>query len=378
MDYIIRDKSLITGQNNLEHLYTLKDFPVFMGCVDTPPEKDIIADMVWDICRDTGLIQLRQLIPLDILYLDQHNDGTGQVWHDHYRQFANFIYSHNAGKNILEIGGAHDLIAQNYRELQPDTNWTTVEPNPQNIKDNRIKVIKGLFDENFIFDAKIDTIIHSHVWEHMYQPLKFMEHISNFLRPGQKHIFTFPNFLPMLANKQTNCLNFEHTVFLTEPITEYILQKYGFKILAKEYFGDPHSIFYATEKVEAPSDIPLPVNKYQEYQNLFMDFVNYHREMIEDLNQKIADAAGPVYLFGGHIFSQFLIKFGLQIDKIVSILDNSPLKIGKRLYGTTLSVDSPQVLKDKGQAKVILKAGIYNEEIKKDILENINGQVVFW
>src|SRR3989339_417457 len=110
MNYIIRDRSLITGQKNLEHLYTLKNFPVFMGCVDTPQKDDYIADMIWDIYPDTGLIQLRKLIPLDILYLEQHNDGVGKVWQDHYAAFAKFLYKNKPGKNILEIGGAHDII----------------------------------------------------------------------------------------------------------------------------------------------------------------------------------------------------------------------------------------------------------------------------
>jgi len=53
-------------------------------------------------------------------------------------------------------------------------------------------------------------------------------------------------------------------------------------------------------------------------------------------------------------------------------------KQGRRLYGTSFKVKSPKILKDKGPVNLILKAGIYNEEIKKDILENINDKVVFW
>ncbi|MBU1203288.1 class I SAM-dependent methyltransferase [Patescibacteria group bacterium] len=378
MNYIIRDKSLLTGEKNLEHLYTLKNFPVFMGCVDTPADEDIKADMVWDICSDTGLIQLRKLIPLDILYLDQHNDGVGKVWQDHYRAFAKFLYKNNPGKNILEIGGAHDIIANNCLELDDKIKWTIVEPNPQYIKNKQIKVIQGWFDDKFSIHESVDTIVHSHVFEHTYEPFKFIEHIAKFLKLGQKHIFTFPNMEEMLKNNFTNCLNFEHTVFLTEAVTEYILEKCGFKILSKEYYGSPHSIFYATEKIALPSNPLVLENKYNEYKKLFMDFVNYHLNMVADLNKKIDSAKEPVYMFGAHIFSQYLIGFGLNTKKIVKILDNSAIKNGKRLYGTSLMVDSPKILAGQGKVNVILKAGIYNEEIKKDILENINNKISFW
>ena len=376
MNYIIRNKSLLTGKDNLEHLYTFQDFPVFMGCVDTPIEQDIKAEMTWDICRDTGLIQLQKLIPLDILYLDQHNDGVGKVWQDHYAAFAKFLTKYEP-KNILEIGGAHDHIANKYMQDVADINWTTVEPNAQYIKNKKIKVINTWFDDKFIFDEPVDAIIHSHVLEHVYDPIEFISHISKFLQIGGKHFFTFPHMKEMLKKYYTNCLNFEHTLFLTEEIADYILQKSGFKILAKEYYGEPHSIFYATEKVGSVNDLSLPDNKYDEYKKIFNGFINYHLDIVKELNNKIESATEPVYMFGAHIFSQFLIQFGLNTDKLVNILDNSLIKRDKRLYGTDLIVKSPKILADKGKVNLILKAGIYNKEIKKDILENINNQVAF-
>ena len=54
-------------------------------------------------------------------------------------------------------------------------------------------------------------------------------------------------------------------------------------------------------------------------------------------------------------------------QKILHILDNNPNKQEKRLYGTNLSVKSPAILKDKDNAFVILCAGVYNNEIEKDL-----------
>jgi len=371
-----RTKSLLTGKENLEHLYTFNNFPVFMGCVDSPREEDIVADMIWDICKDTGLIQLRKLLPLEVLYMDQHNDGTGEVWKKHYSAFAEFLCKYKP-KNVLEIGGAHDQIAQNYWKFDPSTNWTIVEPNPQHITSNKILIIKAWFDENFSHDVSVDTVIHSHVFEHAYEPFLFIKHISKFLKKGDRHIFTFPNLLPMLEKKWTNCLNFEHTVFLTEEITDRILQKEGFIILEKQYYGDPHSIFYATKKDTAPTSVQPIENKYHEYKKVFMTYIDHHLEMIYELNRKISESTLPVYLFGAHIFSQTLIQFGLKTDNIISILDNSPLKQGERLYGTRFIIESPHVLKNKGPVNVILKVASYEDEIREQ-LASINKNISIW
>ncbi|EAK0563932.1 SAM-dependent methyltransferase, partial [Campylobacter jejuni] len=82
-----------------------------------------------------------------------------------------------------------------------------------------------------------------------------------------------------------------------------------------------------------------------------------------------------VYLFGAHLFGQYLIFQGLNTEKIINILDNNPSKQEKRLYGTKFIVKSPKILKDQDDSLVILNAGVYNDEIEKDILENINKNI---
>ncbi|EEU7171956.1 SAM-dependent methyltransferase, partial [Campylobacter jejuni] len=81
------------------------------------------------------------------------------------------------------------------------------------------------------------------------------------------------------------------------------------------------------------------------------------------------------YLFGAHLFGQYLIFQGLNTEKIINILDNNPSKQEKRLYGTKFIVKSPKILKDQDDSLVILNAGVYNDEIEKDILENINKNI---
>ena len=72
-----------------------------------------------------------------------------------------------------------------------------------------------------------------------------------------------------------------------------------------------------------------------------------------------------------------LLFNGLNKNKILNILDNDPDKQGGFLYGTDLQVLSPKILKEIYQPIVILRAGEYNFEIKKEILKNINKNTKF-
>lgn len=77
------------------------------------------------------------------------------------------------------------------------------------------------------------------------------------------------------------------------------------------------------------------------------------------------------------MFSQYLLAFGLEQSKIHGILDNSNLKIGKRLYGTNLTVFHPNIIKDEKEVAVILKVGSYRNEIIEQLKE-INPNVIIY
>ena len=365
---IIRDRSVITNKHNLESLYTFKDFPVFLGCVEDTlkPKDDLRMDMSWAICPESGIIQLDKLVPLDILYGAQHFDGTGPSWDHYYKDFTNYIIKQSP-KNILEIGGGLGILAEIFIKQTHKTMWTLIEPNSSFKEVKRIKIIKTFFDNNFKSNISYDTIVHSQVLEHMYYPDDFFKTTSNFLKPGNKMIFGYPNLHLYLNKKYTNAINFEHTIFLTDYFVDRLLIKNGFDIIDKTFYKE--HIFCTAKKLKIYKECPILDNKYEEYKTLFFDFIRYYKELVLKMNQKIDSFSGDIFVFGAHIFSQYLFEFGLKKDKIVAILDNSKLKQNKRLYGTPFIVESPEILKSHNNCAVVLKVASYRNEIIKQIKE---------
>jgi hypothetical protein len=190
-------------------------------------------------------------------------------------------------------------------------------------------------------------------------------------------IFSVPNLELYLKKKYSNVINFEHTYLLTETMMDFLLQKHGFVILEKKLFEN-HSIFYATEKGIPSSVITIP-DRYMEYKKLYKDMITYYKNEAAKFNDLMKDVEGPVYLFGAHIFSQFLIYWGLgsRDKKIDCIIDNSELKQGKRLYGSELFVKSPNIIKNQRKACVILKAGQYQDEIREQLIR-LNSKIMIF
>ena len=373
MSNLNRDFCVFSGNRDLEMLYSFEKFPVFMGCVDTPPADDIFKSMNWYISRSSGSLQMNPLVPLELVYLGQHNDSTGGIWDAHHTAFAEFLHGLNPRK-VFEIGGATGALYGKVSDLQP-VEWTILDPNPEVVTDSSISAIKGFFGPDFREEVDFDILVHSHVFEHVYNPMEFVQALSGYVPEDKLIAFSVPNMRYLLENCFTNALNFEHTYFLIPEYIEYLLSRNGFEILSSEPFRT-HSRFYLARRTNAVSSIPLP-DLYEEHRAMFMKFINLHLDVVAGLNDFIKRSDVPVYLFGAHIFSQFLLAFGLQAEGIETVLDNSPVKISRRLYGTDFIVQSPEVLRDVSSAAVILRAGHYNEEIKKNILENINANINF-
>jgi 2-polyprenyl-3-methyl-5-hydroxy-6-metoxy-1,4-benzoquinol methylase len=378
MELIKRDKCAISGSKDLEKLFTFKNYPLYMGCTDKTINNDIFVDMEWVISKSTGCIQLEKLIPLEILYPENHISPIGKVWQNHHKKFSDFIKKYNPKKGILEIGGAHGYLSKIFHESS-NIDWTIIEPNPIPIEGCKAKYIKSIFKKDLLKGLQYDLIVHSHVFEHIYNPCQFLKEISDAINDYQLIIFALPNMHSMLQRNYTNCINFEHTVFLNEEYIEYLLYKNGLDTIEKNYYLDDHSIFYAVKKSKNLTAKKLSNKLYDKNKKLFINYVNYYNDLIQIINKKIEKLENDkeIYLFGAHVFSQHILANGLNSSKIRGILDNDFKKQGNRLYGTNFKVYSPKILNKIKEPYVIIKAGVYTEEIKEDIINNINPSTIF-
>ena len=94
MNLIFRNSDVVLKQKDLINLYRFKKFPVFMGCTNQEKKLDLLADMKWSISKESGAIQLNPLIPLEVIYKEQHGSGcVGDLWSQHHLAFAKlFIF----------------------------------------------------------------------------------------------------------------------------------------------------------------------------------------------------------------------------------------------------------------------------------------------
>lgn len=375
-----RINNLLTDEPTMEHLYTLKDFPVSLSCVDPDLKHNKKLDMIFEICKKTGIIQIKNAPALNDIYISPHNSSYGKVWYNLFEMFAKILFKYiNKSVNILEIGGGALLLASKILKNNNINKYTVYEKNItlKHSDDNRINIVDEYFTNNTKINEKYDFYIHSHVLEHVWNPREIIESIGTNINTNSYHCFIVPHLKETFSKKYTNALDFEHNFFITEDYIDIILHNNNFEIIEKSFYLD-HSIIYITKKIENKNLIlkSFP-NLYKENKNIALDFYNYHIELIDKLNTQINEFNGDLYLFGGTGFSIYLIMFGLKTDNIVYILDNDPEKENKKVYGTNFIVKNPQIIKDKKNVAVIVKAASYQQEIEEQLYK-INKDVVIF
>ena len=376
---ITREHSVLTGRNTMKPVYCLPNMPVHFGCVDFSSDKDVHMNQEFMICEETGILQIKHFPTADLLYMTRHNDAIGDVWSDLFDSIVEVVKNQLVDKKrlkILEIGGGSAKLAEKILSELDVERYVIIEPNPLPevmINNPMLEIVTDYFSKESVPQDHYDLILHSHVLEHVENPIQLIEDISTATSEDTLHVFVVPNLKEAFSRKYTNALNFEHTFFMTEEYIDAILNNESLEAVSKEYFID-HSIIYTSRKSPEVLYSQAMPNLFDEHYALLTDFIKYHEDFIADTNKKIKNFKGEIFLFGAHIFSQYLIGFGLNIDKIDSVLDNSKNKIGKRLYGTNLQVRDPIVVKDKDCA-VILKVASYREEIMNQLIK-INPNVV--
>jgi predicted SAM-dependent methyltransferase len=315
----------------------------------------------FSICKKCNTVQLDDLIPIDVLYSKSHNIvSVGNTWEKYFKLFINKIETIlDKQDNVLEIGCPSGKIATRIDKYKE---WYLVDPNVQILPNNKIIPIQKFFDESFEINKKIDLIVHSHFFEHLYNPNEFIKKCHDVLIDNGKMIFSVPNIEYLLINSLF-CLSFEHTIFFNKENITYLLNKNGFEIIEILDYEN-HSTIYHTRKINKNFENSLKITNYYDK---FISLFKYYDDFADKCNYIINSNKNKnknIFIFGASYTSQILLS---KINKsgLKGILDNCKEKQNNFLYGSELPIYTPDILKKDDI--VILKNGYYSNEIFKQL-----------
>jgi len=364
MSYNVR-KNCIFCNCYLSSKYFNNDLEIQVAQYCTDENCGMLIPYNVSICPDCNTVQILYLGPLDIIYKNNHVDNTSIILREMHGEFKKIIdkYSDSV-QNILEIGSSNgflcDIIIADYKNLV----YNIIEPSYHGDCENRV-IIKDFYEN--IDDSIIDfnTIIMSHVFEHFYEPLKIIEKIKN-NKNITKIFLSHPDLEYYLENNVFHVLNTEHTYYIYNSFLVDLFNNYGFVLKDKSSFRE-HSVFFYFERTSEIVQKKLLNDKVKiKIDNFFGGIYK-----IVDKFNNIIDNNNKVYLFPCSIHSTFLFSFGLHIDKLEALLDNSTKKIDKHIYGYNLLCKSFKKIAEDGNNKIILLSGGNNCKHYNEIIESL-------
>ena len=143
--------------------------------------------------------------------------------------------------------------------------------------------------------------------------------MANLLAEGGKMIISAPLIDRMLDDGFTNAMNFEHTYCLSKTLLFAILVNSGFEII-DEYEFNKHCVFVSAQKNNKVQKVTDFINDAE----CFLNFVRQNKEQIRQIKDQIDTNKENTFIFGAHIFTQFLLGFDLPETLFSKVLDNDP------------------------------------------------------
>lgn len=323
-------------------------------------------------CKNCGCVQLKNLFDINKIYAEPMQCFNGPTLKKHYKLFNEFIIKNKDISNTIffEVGGSYGrlakLLIEHYNSINTNISYNILEFSIENYPEiKKVKYINGNC-ETYNFNG-VNTIIMSHVFEHLYEPKIFLKNICN---SNVKEVFiSIPDMDSLTKIGDINNLNVYHTFYINTDIITYLFKLYNF-VLKEKFYYENNSIFYYFVKEENNLIDNLELKNNSDimlHQKIFYDML---KQNIQSINIDSEFFICPSGLYGRFIY--FYLNENTR-KNVIGFLDSDNMKIGKRLNGTPYytynkhhitNINKPIILiaSKKHQIELIDELNKYNDK----------------
>lgn len=323
-------------------------------------------------CTSCKTTQTKYIGDLNLIYENNFAGAYGTIRNTLNETFADFILENKQVSGVLEVGAGNGSLSQSILDRQK-LEYKIVDPSYAGPTENR--QVESCYFEKYTEKSEntVNTLVMSQVFEHFYDPCAILDKIQK--TPSIEYVYvSWPNLEAFIKNGVYHVLNPEHTFYIENDFLIELFKVYNFT-LEKSYFHMNHSVFFGFKRSEQMENklLPLPKNKSaDEDTKLFFEKAITN---IEAANAAL-EPNTAAYIWPCSMHTLFCMSLGLNKQFINNVLDNSPLKINKYLYGYKHKCLAFQPMIESSNEKIILlSGGCYNSEIEEQVRQNPSNKV---
>lgn len=320
-------------------------------------------------CKNCQTVQTKYIANVNILYGKNHVDSFGSTKQNMIQSFASFVGYNREISGILEAGTPTADLANAILQTN-NVPYTIIEPDFIGVSNN-INVKKSFIEDVNLKEFNGNTLVLSHIFEHLYNPRYVLEKIKD---SNLNYIyFNHPNYEYYCKNNVYNILNIEHISYFETQFLIDLLQKYGFELKRKQDY-EQHSIFLEFIRTNCS------LNKELKNITAISDTKDYFYNMVRKiniLNSILSKSTHKTYLWPASAHNITLLNMGLQYPLLEGFLDNSPNKIGKSLSGYNIPCYNFQEIINSDDPSTMIIIGCSGNYIKELNLNNKKVKILY-
>ena len=298
------------------------------------PVYDCNTNESWNIeygyCPNCFSVQLMTLADPLVLYDKNYvQPFQTHLWTQHNLSFIAFIAKHCPPQPLLEIGSSSFCLGKHLIHYYPD--YTVFDYSiEQAMKRDDVTYIEGNCEE---YDFTQPCIVMSHVFEHLYEPKKF---IQNCLRNKVKTILLS---VPSMETPQLHVCS-QHTFQYNVQDIVYLFGLHEYKVVEIVHWNTDSfpCLFYCFAL-----DGPQKVEQIIEPRHLYsMQYFNPIR------------VPPNTFLTTANMFSVLVYPWIENKEDVIGVVDVNPKKQGKKFSYTSLIVQPFSELDKPGNTALVL------------------------
>jgi hypothetical protein len=363
---IQRTKCVICEKTEFIDVFNMKSSIDFTAVNNFSEDETIVLQFIG--CTNCECVQLKYLYdPLQI-YNQPMQCFNGPSLNKHYLLLADFILKNKIkGNTFFEIGGSYGrlakLIVDKYNRFGENIKYSILEFDSEKYPViNNVEYISGNC-ETYNF-SNVNTLIMSHVFEHLYDPILFLNKLSD---NNVKEVFiSIPDMQSLIKNGDFNNLNIFHTFYIDTKFIVFLFEKYNYKL--KDFYNyENNSLFYYF--VKENNDI-----KKQNIQPTICNngLIKTHFDFYDKIKNTIHNIKidTPFYICPSGHYGRFVYNY-LQNNvqnMVIGFLDSDPMKINKRLCCTPYFTYKKQIIEEHNDPIVLICSEKHTDEIKEELL----------
>ena len=323
----------VCGKGKLKTLANFKKFPITGIFIKKFFSKNKKYDLKIGICNICSHLQLKRIVPKNILYNSKYYNRTGKshLSMQAYGFFKKFIFKTLKKKklgNLLEIGCNDITMLKKFSKYCKiafgiDPIWRG--------KKNKFKKLKllGKFIENVNFKKDInfipDTVISTHNFEHIEDPFKMLKKLSSVINKDSTVFIEVPDGKTMIDNLRFDQIFHQHYHYFTLNSLKNIARRANLEVksysLNKKFWGG--SLMVAMRKT---NKINKKIIKSKKVEKKFRKNLNLFKKKYVSLSKKINSSESIIGYGAGQMTPTFAYHLKSNFRKIKYILDDDKSK----------------------------------------------------